>query len=162
METKKKIKQKTIILELINGAILLTLAIIIATTAMIAAEKYLQHRLNIIGKKEAPAEEIRVENINAKMRQLAQTQDGYIKWSAVLKTLIALVPEGVKLNSLELDKNSGRLQMAGQANNRADYLNLENKLKDSIWVEKVNAPVANLLRQDDLAFTLEAFLKLAQ
>ncbi|OGG90724.1 hypothetical protein A3H03_01985 [Candidatus Kuenenbacteria bacterium RIFCSPLOWO2_12_FULL_42_13] len=161
-ETKKQIKQKTIALELINGAIFLALAIVIATTAMIAAEKCLAHRLNIIGEKESSAEEIRVENINGKMRQLTQVQDGYVKWSTVLKTVIALVPEGVKLNSLALDKNSGRLRLAGQANDRADYLNLENKLGDSILVEKVNAPVSNLLHQNDVAFTLEAFLRLAQ
>jgi len=161
-ETKKQIKQKTIALELINGAIFLALAIVIATTAMIAAEKCLAHRLNIIGEKESSAEEIRVENINGKMRQLTQVQDGYVKWSTVLKTVIALVPEGVKLNSLALDKNSGRLRLAGQANDRADYLNLENKLGDSMLVEKVNAPVSNLLHQNDVAFTLEAFLRLAQ
>ena len=162
MTTIKQIKQKTIALELINGAIFLALAIVIATTAMIAAEKCLAHRLNIIGEKESSAEEIRVENINGKMRQLTQVQDGYVKWSTVLKTVIALVPEGVKLNSLALDKNSGRLRLAGQANDRADYLNLENKLGDSILVEKVNAPVSNLLHQNDVAFTLEAFLRLAQ
>ena len=119
-------------------------------------------KANIIGEKESSAEEIRVENINGKMRQLTQVQDGYVKWSTVLKTVIALVPEGVKLNSLALDKNSGRLRLAGQANDRADYLNLENKLGDSILVEKVNAPVSNLLHQNDVAFTLEAFLRLAQ
>ncbi len=162
-EAKKEIKQKIMVLELINSAILLTVVVAMITVVMFGVKEYLGQRMSaIVGQGAYSTDDVRVESINKQMQQLSQIQGGYVKWSWILKEILTLVPERVKLNHLEFDKGAKQMTLSGVAETRNDYLQLETKLKESELLEKISAPVANLLRPNDVTFTLEASLKLPQ
>ena len=161
-EAKKKIEKSITMITLINGAIVLAATTTILTGIFVAGKECLSRKMQIVGERGVSVEEVRVEEVNRKMAQLSQLQEKYIKWSETLKNVVGLIPEGIKIYRLEIDRDSGILRINGLAQTRDNYLTLEKQLRESELVEKINAPVANLLKPKDIAFNLEATLKLVK
>jgi Tfp pilus assembly protein PilN len=157
---KEQIKKDILAVEVTNGIILVFS--IIALTAMVlgVSQKYLEYKVDSITKYASSAEETKIAEINKKMGQLAELQKDYTKWSIFFKNIIELVPNTIKLNSLQLDKDSQKITMVGFAQSRDDYLKLEENLKQSELISEVKAPVSNLLRQNNLDFSIEATMKM--
>ncbi len=160
-EAKQQIRKNTTTIALTNSAILLAITVAIVAVILVASSQYLSNQVTGLGKNDSSPEETRTQEINSKISGLTQVQNRYIKWSEVLKDILTLIPEGIQISRLEIDHDNQLLKINGLAATRDQYLLLENQLTDAKIIEKVTAPVSNLLKPRDIAFGLEAKLKFA-
>ncbi|HOZ36788.1 MAG TPA: hypothetical protein PLR18_03075 [bacterium] len=159
-EAKQQIRKNTTIIALTNGLILLTITVAAVAVVFVASGQYLAHQVGGLRESGSSQEEERTGEINKKMAEVSQIQNNYIKWSQTLNDILLLIPEGIKVYRLEMDRDNQLLKISGLADTRDQYLLLENQLNEAEIIEKVSAPVSNLLKPKEIAFTLEAKLRL--
>ena len=103
-----------------------------------------------------------IKAINDYLKRIDAFNERTTHWSQVFGTLTQLVPEGVRLVDVRVDKQ-GKLMLSGIARERQDVLTLQSRLEQSTMFKDVRAPLSNILQQKDVRFDFELqFVKLAE
>lgn len=76
-----------------------------------------------------------------------------------LVDIIGFVPENVKLNNVFFDATSGNVILSGTAKNRESLIVLKNNLERSEKVDNFIFPFSNLLRDENIGFSLNFILR---
>lgn len=99
-----------------------------------------------------------INQINYQLKEISNIQSEYIAWSPLLIEITNAIPEGVKLDSLKIDKNELTILMKGRAAVRNDFLILKNNLNNIYFIDKIESPLTNLLKKEDVDFKFTIFL----
>lgn len=156
---KEQIKKDMLAAEVANSVLAIFVVVVLIAIVFFFGQKYLNYRIENMAKYAPTTDENAVDEINKKMGQIIELQKDYLKWSVLLKDVIALVPENIKINSLELSKENKKIMLYGLAESRTDYLKLEDNLRNSALVADIKSPVSNLLRRNNIDFSIEATMK---
>jgi len=101
-----------------------------------------------------------ISRINLQLRKIQEIQDQYLAWTPALLEITKTIPENVKLKSLKINKEAKLVDLQGLAKKRDDLLQLKNNLKNIHFVEKVESPLSNLLKKENIDFQFAIFLNL--
>jgi len=96
--------------------------------------------------------------LNQLIKNVKNIQEEYIPWSPVLIKTTQAIPENIKINSLKISKQESQLNLQGIAKNRETLLKLRNNLENLYFVEKIDSPLSNLLKKEDVNFNLIVYL----
>jgi len=101
----------------------------------------------------------KVKNINEQINSVAKIQENYIPFSDFLLDIFKKINQGVKLNQLTIDQETGNFTLSGTADSRDSLLKLKTDLESSGLFSELDLPINNLLKKDDINFTISAKLK---
>lgn len=91
---------------------------------------------------------------------LASFAGGASRASDILDEMIKSAGPGVAVTSLTVRKG-GEVTMLGVARGRSDLLNFEKNLRDSGRFQNISSPLSNIVRENNINFTLQGTLKSA-
>jgi hypothetical protein len=100
-----------------------------------------------------------VRAINQTLIQLEKIQKNYYPATPHLIPLINAMPPNISLDSMELDSVNKNFNATGIAATRNDLLNYKQALENTGLVQKIDLPLSQLTKKDNLAFSLNAELK---
>lgn len=80
-----------------------------------------------------------------------------IEFSDILKEIIKLKNSSISLSSVFFEKD--KITLLGKSKNREKLLLFVQNLKENIFFKNVEYPASNLLRKENIDFTLTVFLK---
>lgn len=102
---------------------------------------------------------IAVDNERLKL-MLTQTE-GRVLWSARLQELLDTLPPGVHVARLQGNDHPPLRQLvfSGTAVTRNALIVLERRLQELAWVERVEAPVSNLINRTDAEYVFTVRIK---
>lgn len=95
-----------------------------------------------------------IQEINKKIKFFEGIQKDCIKWSNYLADFTELIPENITLTQLSLNQESEEIQINGLALLRDDFLRFKNNLENSQILTELVSPVSNLIKREDVNFTL--------
>lgn len=96
------------------------------------------------------------QNLKARVENFQTIQAGFVVKSGEIRQLLKLVPPGIKLNSITVDSQNG-LFLDGTYERRADIIAFKNNLADG-FVEKIEFPISNLLKQTNGSFSIKGHI----
>ncbi|MCR4283885.1 MAG: hypothetical protein NUV64_01005 [Parcubacteria group bacterium] len=122
-------------------------------------ERDLSNQFNIImqGDSSVEADKIYAElDILNKKFSLYEKNNEEIKHISILiEKIIALKTSGIRINyfKYEKDKND-KIIITGESKNRSDFVDFRKKLEDDESFGVVSSPLSNLLKENDIKFTM--------
>ena len=102
-----------------------------------------------------------IKKTNKKINFVYKINSNKIVVSDLIENISSLISDGVYLKSLSLNANTGDVNLSGFANTRDNILTLEDRLKNSNWVDKSSfvSPKSNILKKKNIDFTFSFKLK---
>ena len=101
---------------------------------------------------------LEVTEINNRMQKIKNIQDEYTKWSDILAEINNLIPSGIKIDQMQFNSLTNTFNISGKALLRADFLILKENLEKSKLFTEITSPLSNLLRDQDVQFSLDGKL----
>jgi len=101
---------------------------------------------------------LEVTEINKRMQKIKNIQDEYTKWSDILAEINNLIPSGTKIDQMQFNSLTNTFNIFGKALLRADFLILKENLEKSKLFTEITSPLSNLLRDQDVQFSLDGKL----
>ncbi len=101
-----------------------------------------------------------IKKINANLDRLNDMQKDYVEWSKFLLDFSYLIPDGNKLDTLNVDYENKSFEILGFSRTRADLLELQKNLENSDIVYDVDYPLSNLLKSRDISFSFKGKIKI--
>jgi Tfp pilus assembly protein PilN len=99
------------------------------------------------------------KKINDLIKNINLSSQNFTPISPKLKELINSLPNDVKLNYIQLDRQNQTLTITGTAATRAALLGYQNILNKISWITQVETPVSQLFQKDNINFEFKAQLK---
>ncbi|MBI5622034.1 hypothetical protein HY933_04205 [Candidatus Falkowbacteria bacterium] len=96
--------------------------------------------------------------INYQLKEIDGMQREYIAWDPFLMALVNVIPPDLKLRNLTIDATAMTVDITGIAKDRATLLKLKSGLANLYVTDKVNSPIDNLLRKDNIDFAFHLLL----
>lgn len=100
-----------------------------------------------------------VKNINDLIRNVNLANQNFVPVTPKLKELISLLPNDIKINSLQIDLRAQTLTINGTALTRSALLNYQGVLNGTSWITKVETPASQLFQKENVNFEFRAQLK---
>lgn len=100
-----------------------------------------------------------IKQVNDKLTKIDQIEKQFDPWSEHLLNISRLIPEGIALSSLTMERRSRDLLLRGEARKREDLLSFKAALENSGMFESVESPISNILNKQDIAFDLKLKIK---
>jgi len=88
-----------------------------------------------------------------KLKQISEIRNRIFPKSFILAEIALMLPEGCSLIALNI-KSGGSVDLAGLAKERTALLSFKKKLEDNQKISDLNFPLANLLKEKNIEFTL--------
>ncbi|MEJ0021481.1 MAG: PilN domain-containing protein [Candidatus Doudnabacteria bacterium] len=96
--------------------------------------------------------------LNNSVKEINNLKSHHYYWSNALIALANLTPTTVQLNQIILDRETGRVDIAGQAKTREDVIALWTSIIKSGFFHGINFPLSNLERATTANFTFTFFV----
>jgi len=158
---KNEIKKNSRYIEIINNLAILTMVIALSSLLLFVSSKYMDYKIQSIENiNSITGVDAEIVKINEDLSEIEKIQSNYIKWSRVLVNLLSLIPEGNTINKLKLDKINNKMHLSGNSQKRDNFLELKSNLENSDMLSNIESPISNLLRRENIDFSLSADLKL--
>ena len=100
-----------------------------------------------------------VKNINTLVKNINLANQNFVPITPKLKELISLLPNDIKLNSVQIDRRAQTLVINGVALTRSALLNYQGRLNEVSWITRVETPASQLFQKDNINFEFRAKLK---
>lgn len=100
-----------------------------------------------------------VEELNKKIRYADTLQQGFSKWSVAALKITELIPKGVSLDYLFLNRATGAIRLNGRAESREAFLAAKETLEKSQLFKSLEAPLSNLLEKSNIEFRFAGWLR---
>lgn len=98
----------------------------------------------------------KVKNINEQINKVAQIQENFISFSDFLIMITKNINPGIKVDQLSVEKETSIFMLSGTADSRDSLLKLKSDLESLAVFEELSLPINNLLKKDDISFTITA------
>src|SRR3989338_3848011 len=99
------------------------------------------------------------KKINDLIKNINLASQNFAPISPKLKELINSLPNDVKLNYIQLDRQAQTLTITGMATTRAALLGYQDILNKISWITRVETPVSQLFQKNNINFEFKAQLK---
>lgn len=99
------------------------------------------------------------QEINPQIELIAGIEDQISYWSAVLKEINALVPQGVILSQINFSGTADTLNIVGTAQSREALVSFRDSLSGQTFVESVQMPSSNFSESQNINFTITITVK---
>jgi len=100
-----------------------------------------------------------VRSLNTMLRQVVESGKQFTPVSPKINELIGVVPDNIKLGTIELDRATGKFSISGTAVTRADLLSFKSSLESVPWLKEITSPTAELFQKDNVSFQIFAKLQ---
>lgn len=158
---KRMISENIKLINVINNFIFLALILISGGLLTMAGEQYLKYSAKPLEETTISTPlDLDIAKTNEKIKQMEAIQKDYVKWSRVLLNFIKSVPENNTLSRVNFDKTNQKIFINGLAEKRDDFLKLEETMKKIEYISEISSPISNLLKRDNISFSIEAKLNL--
>lgn len=164
-ELKREIKSRHIYFLLKKMNFILIIIVIIIAIVLLSAQLILQNNFNkvvaqttLVAGNGGNKHSAKVRKINKQINMVAQIQSERVPWTYLLEKIAKIIPDGVILSSIKLDKKNLSLKLAGNAKTRNDLLKLKNDMENSKIFTGVKSPIKDMLRKENINFELNAKL----
>lgn len=100
-----------------------------------------------------------IKIFNERLNGVKKIQGEYISWSKFISDFAKLVPTDIIVSNLVLsisEKDGNKIIISGLAKDREKLLNFKDNLEDSSLFDNVNVPLENLLKKEEINFSLKA------
>jgi hypothetical protein len=104
----------------------------------------------------------RAREINDKIKTVDQIVSSDCDCNAVIGRLVSLLPGGVKLSYLKIDRETGKAKLSGLAEKRDDLLSLKDNIDSSGFLGEIKLPVNSILEKENIRFNIESELDLSK
>ncbi len=98
-----------------------------------------------------------IGQLNKKMKDLDRLGGQIFKYSPPLKALSELTAPGIKFTNISISQKN--IVLEGQAQNRDLLLSFQDALAKSAYFEKLDAPISNLFKQENIDFSFNFWFK---
>lgn len=126
--------------------------------AWIALQQTNRQLQAVVVQKPGPKGEVTtIRSLNQLLQAMQSRVVNSAPWGPAVTAVLAVVPPELQLTQLEAPAGKQQLLIGGTSANRAAVATLEQRLKKLAWVEKVEAPLTNLVlgREGTFSFTLQ-------
>jgi len=141
------------------------ISLCIVGVAMIGGEWVLQdyftdlsNQISLITSQNKKANQ-EITDINKILADTEKLQKNYTIWTEKIAEISNIIPVQVFLTNLTIDIQNQTINLSGHANNRADLLDLKEKLLSLSWVASIDIPSSLLTLKEDIAFNLTGKIK---
>ena len=93
-----------------------------------------------------------IEEINYKLSVAQSVQKNFSKFSTLIYEVTKLIPEGVILTFVTVDRATGAFRITGIAPTRDALTQTKERLENSRFVTELQAPLSNFLEKEDVDF----------
>jgi Tfp pilus assembly protein PilN len=138
------------------------IGISVAAIALLLSEQLLQRYFtNIaqntvaIGNKYSESTK-EITTINNLTKRVSEVQKKYHEITPIILSLTNTIPEGIVLNSLNIDYENRIIKFSGIADTRDNFLNFQNKLNENNNLSDIESPVSDLTKKENISFNINA------
>lgn len=103
--------------------------------------------------------ELSLKKINDDIDFLKSSSDKSFIFSDILKEIIGLKENGISVTSISFDNSDKSFSILGNASARVDLMLFVKKIKDSGKFKIVEFPPSNILKNEDIDYSIKAVLK---
>ncbi len=96
-----------------------------------------------------------VEKVNKRLREISGIQNGFVPWSGFIETIAQNSNQKIKFRSIEADKEEKKINIKGNASDRASLLEFKHNLENSEMFAKIIFPIDNILKKEDIDFNID-------
>lgn len=102
---------------------------------------------------------LETRRLNALAKNLNQAATGYTRLVPPILNLAACLPPDIKINGLQMNRDSDKIFISGTAQTREALLRYQGTLKSIEWLTEVDTPISQLFQKTDINFTIQANFK---
>jgi len=105
--------------------------------------------------------EEKIKQTNQTIEQVSSKQQQMILWTSLLEEMTKIVPNGIYLTIFSYQTANNQIILNGWANRRENLLSFQKSLEEDSFFAEVKAPLANLVKEEDIdfSFTLKPTLQ---
>ena len=96
--------------------------------------------------------EDKTKELNKSLVKINLKQKEIILWAPIMEELSKITPSGVYLTNLSYQISLDKISLRGFAETREKFLYLQDKLDKSTCFNEIEAPLSNLIKQDNVDF----------
>jgi len=96
--------------------------------------------------------EDKTSKLNKSLIEINLKQKEIIIWTPILEELSKITPTGVYLTNFSYQASFDKISLRGFADTRENFLYFHDKLSKSACFSKIEAPLSNLIRQNNVDF----------
>lgn len=96
--------------------------------------------------------EDKTKKLNESLAKINLKQKEIILWTPIIEELSKITPVGVYLTNFSYHVSLDKINLRGIANTRANFLSFQDKLSESTCFSEIEAPLSNLIKQNDVDF----------
>jgi len=100
-----------------------------------------------------------VRKINLTIKSLNFSGKNFYPLTPQLNSFFSDLSKDIKINSFNLDRETGMIDIAGTAKTRQTLLNFQDQLSGYSYLEKVEAPISQLFQKENINFEIRAKTK---
>jgi Tfp pilus assembly protein PilN len=104
--------------------------------------------------------ESRVVGLNSQIKAIDNLQENHYNWSSVLIELGKVTPSDAKLNVINLERATGKVEVSGNASDRDSVIEFWSNVKKSKYFRNINFPFNNLEKENNATFTYTFYVNL--
>jgi len=163
IDYKEKLKLKKLYLKIKNFLFIILIFFILASIILLFAKNILQNNfdelviLNSLVKENSQKIGGEIKTLNMKINAANNIQKQFFPWSKIIIDFTKIVPTGLEIHSLKVNKNSWVI--TGEVKDRETLLGFKKELEKSKYFSEVKSPITNLLQKENIDFELEAIPK---
>lgn len=166
--------QKRVMLEFVSKRLLMFWVWVIASLVIflalaVAARIYIQRNnsaadlqitetQNVLNSGDFKGLQEEILALNNGIKEINNLKSQHHYWSKALVALADLTPTTIQLNQATLERETGRVDIAGQAKTREDVIELWSRVIKSDFFYGINFPLSNLERATIANFTFTFFV----
>jgi len=100
-----------------------------------------------------------VKNINGLIKSINLANQNFVPITPKAKELIDSLPNDVKINSIQVDRQAQTLVINGMALTRTALLHYQDVLNKISWITQVETPASQLFQKENVNFEFRAKLR---
>ncbi len=147
-----------LLLEIFYASFLFGTSIVLSSQKKVLMESDAQY-IKVSNSQEGTLDqyESKFRGTNEAIEVIGRIDRGHFRFENIFYLLEELLPQGVTIEELRTEGYT--VLLIGRAENREDLLVLDERLKQSACLEKVNVPISNLFSQTEVEFQLDFAIK---
>lgn len=100
-----------------------------------------------------------IETLNNNIKSIKALNKEHYQWSRVLEEIALILPSGITIDSLILQRDSGKIDIIATANDRNSILSFWANVIKSPYFMNINFPLSNLEKSTAAPFMFTFYLK---
>lgn len=103
-----------------------------------------------------------VTALNENMENFKELSEQSMEWSPFLIEFASLIPNDVTIDSLQMSRITGKVEITGKASNRSSVLALRQQVLDSKRFKNINFPLYNLETARNVSWKYRFYLRMEE